>query len=933
MVPTIDIGGNLNGGRLLRFSSLKRYKLILILHTAILLSGSSAFAQCVYFSNNYWMTGTSASGTTPAGDQAVTTNTGTPNGFTPTSTLSSTPLYWYSPAMTGLFNAGSYTLTLWSDSPGAASNVTVELGTSNPNGSGFTSMGTLTADVNGTGGGNHATNFTFSLGVLSLTNQVLVIKITQASGTPAVIVYNDGTDFGSVLTIPTGQSPACPTWTPTPCGYTQQVETDGISDKVMYLSSIGDSEPANWTLPSFNSSGWSNASIWGSPTGAGISGIPWASWTSGGTSNGSDKELVIHSFTLPAGATVTSATLNLAVDDNSSSTLNGTSIQSDPNPTTTITNQAVRSFSVPTGAFTTGTNILAIDNASSVASFIGYDFQLVIYYIIPCTATPTVTNTQTSTPTRNFTDTSTATSTNSSASTPTSSQTNTSTIANSPTNTATNSSTASNTNTATHSATSTNTQTATSTPSQTATQTSTNTPTLVNTATNTATSTWTNTSTNSATSTDTLINTATSTQTETSTPSDTPTNTFTHTPTNAETAVNSYTNTATSTNSSTPTATFTNSPTISNTSTSTSSSTNTHTSTATVTHTPTQTNTMTATRTQTSTTTNTTTSTHSPTPTITSTFTFTNSPTPVGPFTVNVNIYNEAGEVVRTILVEHTFQPVDNISLSGSVITLLQGPGSTVDVYYSGSLLGSWNGLNNNGNPVSNGSYRIQVDNVSSNGSVTSVSQRVTVNRAASKVTVQVFNEAGELVRTLYTSQSNSSGANLNDVILASNFISPGHSSAGTPSQAQILLQTSNGSMALTWDGMSQGGTYVTPGRYEIDVHWDNGQSSAYDIHRSLIVENTVVTGNLVAEPNELKGSNQVTTFDATGVAGATLVKATIYTLSGQKVVAKQGQPGTAQAQWDASGMASGIYLAVVEADDANGNRLLRKILKVMVLR
>lgn len=876
------------------------------------------------------MTGTSAGGTNPAGDQAVTTNTGTANGFTPTSTLSSTPLYWYSPAMTGLFNAGTYTLTLWSDSPGAASNVTVELGTSNPNGSGFNSLGTSTADVNASGGGNHSTNFTFSLGVLSLTNQVLVIKITQASGTPAVIVYNDGTDFGSVLTIPNGQSSACATWTPTPCGYTQQVETDSVSDSVTYFNSFSDAAPSGWQNPGYVPTGWGNGVVWTDPTGSGISGIPWMTWSTGGPGNGADYLLALHKFTIPTGAVNITGTLNIAVDDNCTTYMNGTLIQQDPNPSTTITNQVVRSFTVPAGSIVAGSNVLAIDDNDSVPVFMGYDFQLVINYQIPCTNTPTVTNTQTNTPTKTFTNTHTATPTNTSTSTPTLSQTNTATIANSPTNTTTSTATASNTNTATHSATSTNTQTATSTSTQTSTSTptdtQTNTVTLVNTATDTATSTWINTATNSATNTNTLVNTATSTSSVTST------DTFTPTPTYTETAVNSYTNTATATASSTPTSTSTNSPTISNTSTSTSSSTSTRTNTATVTHTPTQTNSMTATHTQTSTPTSTATSTRSATPTVTSTFTFTNSPTPIGPYTVSVNIYNEAGEVVRTILVEHTSQPVNNISLSGSVISILQGPGSTVDVYYNNTLLGSWNGLNSNGNPVSNGTYRIQVDNVSPMGTVTSVSQQITVNRAASMVTVQVFNEAGELVRTLYTSQTNPTGTNLNDVVLASNFISPGRNTNGIPTQAQILLQTSSGAISVTWDGMSQGGVYVTPGQYEIDVHWDNGQSSAYDIHRSLLVENPVIAGNLVAEPNELKGNTQTTTFDGTGVAGATIVKATIYTLIGQKVAMVQGPPGTAQAQWNSSGMASGIYLALVEADDSNGNRLLRKILKVMVL-
>ena len=119
---------------ILRFSSLKRFKNLFFFFGIAFLSGSPLFAQCVALPTDYWLTGTADAGATPAGDQAVSTNTGTANGFTPTSALTGTPLYWYGPAISGMINAGNYTVTLWSDQPASPSNVTVQIGYSNPNG-------------------------------------------------------------------------------------------------------------------------------------------------------------------------------------------------------------------------------------------------------------------------------------------------------------------------------------------------------------------------------------------------------------------------------------------------------------------------------------------------------------------------------------------------------------------------------------------------------------------------------------------------------------------------------------------------------------------------------------------------------------------------------------------------------------------------------
>jgi hypothetical protein len=58
-----------------------------------------------------------------------------------------------------------------------------------------------------------------------------------------------------------------------------------------------------------------------------------------------------------------------------------------------------------------------------------------------------------------------------------------------------------------------------------------------------------------------------------------------------------------------------------------------------------------------------------------------------------------------------------------------------------------------------------------------------------------------------------------------------------------------------------------------------------------------------------------------------------IYTVAGQRVPAAILQiPGAAIAQWTATGVASGLYLASVEALNSNGGVIAHQTLKILVL-
>jgi hypothetical protein len=174
----------------------------------------------------------------------------------------------------------------------------------------------------------------------------------------------------------------------------------------------------------------------------------------------------------------------------------------------------------------------------------------------------------------------------------------------------------------------------------------------------------------------------------------------------------------------------------------------------------------------------------------------------------------------------------------------------------------------------------------------------------------------------------------MTNVNLSSSVISPGSGTNGNSGGLTIVVVTSGTPVTLTWDGTNNSSTMVTPGSFTILINWDNGQGSTTDISRTvMVIPSSGSTGVAIARPNVLEPSQTMTTtFDGSGVANAYAVNAKVYTIAGQLISPIQGAPGTALAYWNASGMASGIYFAVVDVLDANGGNIDHQIFKILVL-
>jgi hypothetical protein len=101
-----------------------------------------------------------------------------------------------------------------------------------------------------------------------------------------------------------------------------------------------------------------------------------------------------------------------------------------------------------------------------------------------------------------------------------------------------------------------------------------------------------------------------------------------------------------------------------------------------------------------------------------------------------------------------------------------------------------------------------------------------------------------------------------------------------------------------------------------------------------LVTAGEGISGAVVARPNLLKPKQGVpiATFDGTGIANAFTLTVNIYTITGELVKAITGPSGTAMASWNATRIASGIYIASVEVQDGNGGVIKQQLMRILVL-
>ena len=296
-------------------------------------------------------------------------------------------------------------------------------------------------------------------------------------------------------------------------------------------------------------------------------------------------------------------------------------------------------------------------------------------------------------------------------------------------------------------------------------------------------------------------------------------------------------------------------------------------------------------------------------------------------YVVHVGVYNEAGELVKEIWVQELSQEILNLDVSASpTIVSLHGQ---FYLEYKGQAIATWDGTNSSGDPVSNGKYYVKVDNVDSMGVVNSVSQVVTVSRSIAKVQVNIFNEAGEIVRHLYSYMDDPTSNPLANISLSASVIQPSET-GGAASTVSIV---SASGMTLVWDGRSDSGAIVTNGQYQVEIHAADGKGGDQVMTKSVMVQSgnlPVTTGNVRAKPSILEGGNTLVTLVVDANIPLTLA-AHLYDVAGELLRSNTGNAGDKTVTLDGSGLASGLYFVVVELTNAQGGSAGRQVTQIII--
>jgi hypothetical protein len=162
-------------------------------------TSSSSSTSGTPVSKTWYLYNTSVSGVSPAG-QNLQTSPSSLTGWQPITTVSTTAKYWYSDAVTGTANGGTWQFILWSNNPGS-STVQVDIYKVASDGTGAVLLGSKSMDAGNSGLGNHGTTYAVTVSAASFANQRLLVKITKTAGADLTMVYN-GNDFPTKLLLP-----------------------------------------------------------------------------------------------------------------------------------------------------------------------------------------------------------------------------------------------------------------------------------------------------------------------------------------------------------------------------------------------------------------------------------------------------------------------------------------------------------------------------------------------------------------------------------------------------------------------------------------------------------------------------------------------------------------------------------------------------------
>jgi uncharacterized repeat protein (TIGR01451 family) len=317
----------------------------------------------------------------------------------------------------------------------------------------------------------------------------------------------------------------------------------------------------------------------------------------------------------------------------------------------------------------------------------------------------------------------------------------------------------------------------------------------------------------------------------------------------------------------------------------------------------------------------------------------------IGKYRVTLAIYNEAGELIKV---------VSTLELAGTILSfdvmdpVIRQEGDISKFIYNGKEIGSWDGTDEEGHIVTSGEYYVKIDNVDPYNVTTSVTRSVAVQVEPMQLGIVVYNEAGEIVRTiaqeeienmlggrLLQSDYSVSGAQFSPTVIRPSYSDP-------TGQGRYVLITLGSGRSIVWDGRNDLGEIVKNGQYYIEIRSLLGTRTedkrVVDVAVQAGDEMGTVAAVLAPNPVNLGRTDEARFMIRASQLGVDQVVVRLYAVSGELVLTLHNLPGRPEeVPWRLKGagsktLATGTYIAVV---DLKKERALvgQKVLKVMLLR
>ena len=370
----------------------------------------------------------------------------------------------------------------------------------------------------------------------------------------------------------------------------------------------------------------------------------------------------------------------------------------------------------------------------------------------------------------------------------------------------------------------------------------------------------------------------------------------------------------------------------------------TRTVTDTYTYTATRTYTQTVTETSTDLPTNTFTFTSTVTPTFTETYTVSFTPTvtatmPPFPYLIEIGVYNEAGELVRTIAMSPVSSALTTATFSAGTNldpnTLI--PGEPLNIYLAGmntpDNIGSagtvfqWDGKTDAAQDVASGKYYIKITQRDTYDHTTVFIKDFAVLHAEEYVEMNIYNSAGELIRTIRHSTVPPAKLELKteDVMIVEK------------TGSDITINYGPGlTDYLKWDGKNNQGVAVTSGAYEIQLTTKTMSGTVAFAAKTvqILSEGNSYMGDIKAYPNPYLNIGRLTfTWSGFGVGDMSV---NIHNINGELIKSVHGRVENGSVTWDGktaggSRASQGYYICIFKAKNFDGY-VEQKRLKIVLL-